>query len=47
VKARLHYHRGQPCIVFLDSHGDALPVPDTRRAWRVTIYRRPKLAGER
>jgi hypothetical protein len=46
MKARLHYHRNRACIVWLDSKAQGLPVLDTRRARRVTIYRRPKLAVE-
>jgi hypothetical protein len=47
MRARLEYHHNRACIVWLDSKGAGYPVPDTRRAWRVTIYRRPKLEGER
>lgn len=47
MRAHLHYHRGRACIVWLDSHGDPLPVLDTRRAWRRTVYRRPRLARGR
>ena len=43
MRAYLHYHRGRACIVWLDSHDEPLPVLDTRRAWRSTIYRQPKL----
>lgn len=44
MRAHLHYHRNLACIVFLDSKGHGFPVLDTRRAWRATIYRMPKLA---
>lgn len=43
MRAQLHYHRARACIVWLDSHGDPIPVLDTRRAYRLTIYRQPKL----
>lgn len=47
MRARIHYHRGADYIVWLDSHGDALPPPDMRRAWRTAVYRIPRLLSRR
>lgn len=44
MKARLHYYRGRLLFVFLDSKGQGLPVEIHPRAWRVSMYRMPKLA---
>jgi hypothetical protein len=41
MKARLLRLRGRRCLVWLDSKGQALPVADTRRAWRTLVYRPP------
>lgn len=45
MRAYLHHHRGRAYIVFTDSQGEPLPLLDTRRAWRKTIYRRPKFGA--
>lgn len=47
MRAHLHYHRNLACIVWLDSKNEPLPVLDTRRAWRRTVYRQPKLSKRR
>lgn len=44
MRAYLHYHRGRAYIVWLDSQDEPLPALDTRRAYRKTIYRRPRLS---
>lgn len=47
MRAYLHYLHGRACIVWLDSHDEPLPVLDTRRAYRKTIYRMPKMRARR
>lgn len=42
MRAYIHYLHGRACIVFTDTHGEPLPVLDTRRAWRPVVYRVPK-----
>lgn len=41
MNVRLAEIRGRAYFVWLDSHGEGLPIPDTSRAWRRAIYRAP------
>jgi hypothetical protein len=41
MTVRLTRYRGQLFFVWLDSLGDGLPIPDTRRTYRRAIYRSP------
>jgi hypothetical protein len=40
-RARLSRLKGRRYFVWLDSHGEPLPVSDSRTAWRPVIYRPP------
>ncbi len=42
TKVRLRRLRGRFTFVWLDSHGEGLPVELHRRAWRPFIYRSPR-----
>lgn len=41
MNVRLARIRGSLFFVWLDSQGEGLPIPDTRRAYRRAIYRLP------
>jgi hypothetical protein len=40
-RARLSRLKGRRYFVWFDSHGEPLPVSDSRTAWRPVIYRPP------
>lgn len=45
MKARIQNYRGILLFVWLDSHGEGLPIEIHRRAWRTSVYRAPKKAS--
>lgn len=42
MTVRLMHVRGALRLVWIDTSGEGLPLPCTRRAWRQTVYRKPQ-----